>query len=101
MNLLQKRLKVSNMEVIVQPEVKETFCDITGEKLIWDIFEKGNSMVGCSLLLNKSYEAMFDNVFIPNIIHMSEEVTTEFLLWLKEKYPDSPFIKQLNEEEFF
>ena len=91
---------------IIKPKQEaqyELFCDITGEQLNWcgwlrELSEY--SVLGCTIKFNNNYGAIIDSLD-PVEIHLSEEVTLEFIKWLREKYPQSPFIQELLQKEYF
>lgn len=87
----------------------QVFCDATGEQLSWcalfnDYYHSPESkicpVVGCEIKFNTNYGAIMDSLD-PVEIHLSEEVTLEFIKWLREKYPQSPFIQELLQKEYF
>lgn len=79
----------------------EIFCDATSKKLSWGAFkEPDESVLGCTIRFNNNYGAPMDSIS-PMDIHLSDEVTIEFIKWLREKYPQSPFIQELLQKEYF
>ncbi len=91
------------MKKLIKPAEEaqyEMFCDATEVPLCWSkwLLELSEySVLGCTIRFNNNYGAIMDSLQ-PIEIHLSEDVTNEFLNWLKEKYPDSEFIKScLNE----
>lgn len=78
----------------------EIFCDATNNKLAWGAFkEPDESILGCTVRFNNNYGAPMDSI-APLDIHLSEEVTIEFIKWLREKYPQSPFVQELLQKEY-
>lgn len=80
----------------------ELFCDITGKKLCFGkkFKKKDESILGCTIRFNNNYGAPMDYI-APLDIHLSDEITLEFIKWLREKYPQSPFIQELLQKEYF
>lgn len=91
------------MKKLIKPAKEaqyEMYCDATEEPLCWSkwLLELPKySVLGYTIKFNNNYGAIMDSLE-PVEIHLSEEVTKEFLNWFKEKYPDSPFIKSLENE---
>lgn len=93
------------MKKLIKPKQDaefQIFCDATGEQISWcalfnSYYHNEESKVcpvlGCTIRFNNNYGAIMDSLE-PVEIHLSEDVTREFLNWFKEKYPDSEFIKQ-------
>ncbi len=75
-------------------------CDITEEELAVYVFEAQEPPLGCIIKFNGNYSAIFDGIPFEEI-HLSEDVTREMLNWMREKYPESPFIKNLTDHGFF
>ena len=97
------------MKELIKPKQEaeyRIFCDATGEQLTWwALYSSWNhteetkvgTVLGCTIQFNTNYGAIMDSLE-PVEIHLGEDVTREFLKWLEEKYPDSPFIKSLKDE---
>lgn len=89
------------------------FCDITGEQISEQAYfnsynhspeSKICPVIGCTIEFNTSYGAILDGITpddLPLEIHLSEDVTREMLNWMREKYPESHFIKNLTNCGFF
>ena len=86
------------MKKLIKPKQDAEYqmlCDATEVHLCWskhltELSE--HSVLGCTIRFNNNYGAIMDSLQ-PVEIHLSEDVTREFLNWFKEKYPDSEFIK--------
>lgn len=87
----------------------QVFCDATGEQLSWCALfneyyhSKENRIcpvLGCTITFNNNYGTIMDSLN-PVEIHLSEDVTKEFIKWFREKYPQSPFIQELLQKEYF
>jgi len=87
----------------------QVFCDATGEQISWcTVYNsyyhykepKTFPVLGCTINFNTNYGAVMDSLE-PVEIHLSEDVTREFIDWFKKKYPQSPFIQHLQSIEFF
>lgn len=97
------------MKKLIKPKQDaeyQIFCDATGEQISWCALfttwehtpeSKVCPVLGCTIEFNTNYGAIMDSLE-PVEIHLSEDVTREFLTWFKEKYPNSPFIKSLEDE---
>lgn len=83
---------------LIQPEVKQTICDISGKELTTNP-ERGKNVLGGSIHLNCSYGSEFDgfNQTHSSVLHIDDGILMEMLLEAAKKYNNLELIKKLDQ----